>query len=39
MEAILHLPDTIEDRGPVTAEVDAGKTAPVAWPSTLIERS
>jgi signal transduction histidine kinase len=39
MEAILHLPDTIEDRGPVTAEIDAGDAAPVAWPSSLIGRS
>jgi len=39
MEAILHLPDTVEDRGPVTAEVDAGDAAPVAWPSSLIGRS
>jgi signal transduction histidine kinase len=39
MEAILHLPDTVEDRSPVTAEVDAGDTAPVAWPSSLIGRS
>jgi signal transduction histidine kinase len=39
MEAILHLPDTIEDRGPVTEEVDAGDAAPVARPSSLIGRS
>jgi hypothetical protein len=39
MEASLHLPDTIEDRGPVTAEIDAGDAAPVAWPSSLIGRS
>jgi signal transduction histidine kinase len=39
MEAILHLPDTIEDRTPVTAEVDAGDATPVAWRSTLIGRS
>jgi signal transduction histidine kinase len=39
MEAILHLPDSVEDRGPVTAEVDAGDAAPVAWPSSLIGRS
>ena len=39
MEAILHLPDTVEDRDPVTAEVDAGDAAPVAWPSSLIGRS
>ena len=39
MEAILHLPDTVEDRVPVTAEVDAGDAAPVAWPSSLIGRS
>jgi two-component system sensor histidine kinase KdpD len=36
MEAILHLPDTVEDRGPVTAEVDAEGAASVAWPSSLI---
>jgi len=36
MEAILHLPDTVEDGGPVTAEVDAGDAAAVAWPSSLI---
>jgi signal transduction histidine kinase len=29
MEAILHLPDTVQDRGPVTAEVDAGDAAAV----------
>jgi signal transduction histidine kinase len=39
IEAILHLPDTVEDRGLVTAEVDAGDAAPVAWPSSLIGRS
>jgi len=39
MEAILHLPDTVEDRDPVTAEVDAGDAAPVAWRSSLIGRS
>lgn len=27
MEAMLYLPDTVEDRGPVTAEVDAGDAA------------
>jgi signal transduction histidine kinase len=39
MEAILHLPDTAEDRGSVTAEVDAADAATVALPSSLIGRS
>ena len=38
MEAILHLPDNVEDRGPVTAEVDAGDATAVAL-SSLTGRS
>jgi signal transduction histidine kinase len=38
MEAILHLPDTLDDRRPVTAGIDAGDAAAVA-PSSLIARS
>jgi hypothetical protein len=39
MEAILHLPDTVEDRALVTADVDAGYAAAAAGPSSLIGRS
>jgi signal transduction histidine kinase len=39
MEAILHLPDTVEDRALVTADVDAGYAAAAARPSSLIGRS